>query len=120
MASDVLTQPEDLREGLAILQHRVDALEKRVVANTHSEMSMTRLSGLIPDVKQITQELFPGPFSWDVESDPEYPDDAYVVINVEATGDMQGMVLRQCHWHERIRALSVDLFGKLRLSIIPR
>jgi hypothetical protein len=120
MSTDVLAEPEDLREGLVLLQHRVDALEKRLAAEAHAGMPVPNLTALMPEVKRITQEVFPGPFSWNVEFDPEYPDDTYVLVNVEATGEMQDVVRRQCHWHERMRAVSVDLFGKLRLSIVPR
>ena len=120
MSSDVLAEQQDLRQGLVLLQHRVAALEKRLAAEVHAGLSMSSVTALIPDVKRITQELFPGPFSWGDESDPEYPDDTYVVVNVESTGDMQDVVRRRRQWHERIRALSGDLFGKLRLSIIPR
>ncbi len=120
MSTDVLAEPEDLREGLVLLQQRVDALEKRVAAEARPGLSMSSLTALIPDVQRITQELFPGPFSWGDESDPEFPDDTYVVVNVEATGDIEDVVRRRCQWHERVRALSADLFGKLRLSIIPR
>lgn len=118
-ATDVLAEPEDLRQGLVLLQNRVDALEKRLAAEGRPGLSMSSLSALMPDVKRITQELFAGPFSWDAESDPEYPDDTYVVVNVESTGDMQDIVRRRCQWHARIRALSADLFGALRLSIVP-
>jgi len=78
------------------------------------------LSAWMPDVKRITQELFPGPFLCDDEFDPEYPVDTYVVVSVESTGEMRELVRRQREWHERIRALSPNLFGKLRLSISPR
>jgi hypothetical protein len=82
--------------------------------------SVPALSAVMPGVKQITEDLFPGPFSCSDESDPENPDDTYIVISVECTGDLRSIVRRRCEWHERIRALSPDLFGKLRLAITPR
>ena len=120
MSSDVMADQGNLREGLAILQHRVDVLEQRLGAEDRIELSLSSLNTLLPDVQRITQELFPGPFSYSDESDPEFPADTYVVINVESTGDTPDVVRRRCQWHERIRALSADLFGKLRLSITPR
>ena len=78
------------------------------------------LSPWMSDVKRVTEELFPGPFSCHDEFDPEYPGDTYVVVSVESTGEMREVVRRQREWHERIRGLSPDLFGKLRLSISPR
>jgi len=77
-------------------------------------------SSVIDDVRRITHELFPGKFEFTHEFDPEYPDDRYVVINVEASGEPKSLVDLSCRWSERIRQLSPDLFGKLRLSIVPR
>jgi hypothetical protein len=105
---------------LESLAHRVDALEQRLAAVVYPGSSVSGLSAFMSDVKQITQELFPGPCSCSDESDPEYPNDTYVVVSVESTGDMRDIVRRRCAWHERIRTLSPDLFGKVRLSIIPR
>jgi hypothetical protein len=101
---------------LEALAQRIDALEQRLEIGIRRPASSASLS----DVRQITQELFPGPFSCTDESDPKYPDDTYVVISVESTGGIGEAVRRRCEWHERIRALSPDSFGKLRLSINPR
>jgi len=106
--------------SLESLAQRVGALEQRLAAAVPSGSSVSSLSAWMPDVKRITEELFPGPFSCSDESDPEYPDDTYVVVTVESTGDMGDIVRRRCAWHERLRALSPDLFGKIRLSITPR
>ncbi len=105
---------------LESLAQRVDALERRLAVGVYVGASTSGLSAWMSDVKQITEELFPGHFSCNDEFDPEYPDDTYVVISVQSTGDIQDVVRRQCDWHERIRALAPDLFGKLRLSISPR
>ncbi|MCL4204490.1 MAG: hypothetical protein KJ000_18550 [Pirellulaceae bacterium] len=105
---------------LDTLAERIDALEQRLEIGTCRPVSPDSLSAVMSDVRQITQELFPGPFSFDEESDPEYPDDTYVVISVESTRDIGEAVRRRCEWHERIRALSPSMFGKLRLSINPR
>jgi hypothetical protein len=105
---------------LEALAQRIDALEQRLEIGIRRPASSASLSDVMSDVRPITQELFPGPFSCTDESDPEYPDDTYVVISVESTGGIGEAVRRRCEWHERIRALSPDLFGKLRLSINPR
>ncbi|MEO8498263.1 MAG: hypothetical protein ABI614_24635 [Planctomycetota bacterium] len=105
---------------LESLAQRVDALEQRLAAVDRSASSKPDLSAVMVDVIQISQELFPGPFSSSDDSDPEFPDDTYVVVSVESTGDMQDIVRRRAEWHERIRALAPGLFGKLRLSISPR
>jgi hypothetical protein len=105
---------------LESLAQRVDALEQQLAAGARPGPAALSLSALMPDVQQITEEMFPGPFSYDEESDPEYPQDTYVVVNVESRGEMREVIRRECEWHERIRALAPDQFGKLRLSISPR
>jgi len=105
---------------LESLAQRVDALEHRLADGVRLGPSTSGLSPWMSEVKQITEELFPGPFSCNDEFDPEYPDDTYVVINVESTREIREVVRRQCEWHDRIRALSPGLFGKVRLSISPR
>jgi hypothetical protein len=104
---------------LESLAKRVDALEQRLAVGVRPGPSAISLPVLLPEVKRITEELFPGSFSWSDEFDPEYPEDAYVVIHVESTGDMQDVVRRRSEWHERIRTLDPGLFGKLRLAISP-
>lgn len=120
MASDVLTEQGELREELATPAFRADRLEQPLALESLNGLSMSGVAAWIPDVRRITQELFPGSFTCSDEFDPEFPADTYVVVNVESTGDAQEVVRRRCRWHERIRALSADLFGKVRLSITPR
>ncbi len=105
---------------LESLARRVDAIESQLATGVRRGLLTDSLSPWMSNVQRITEELFPGPFSCNDEFDPEYPDDTYVVISVESTGEMHEVVRRQREWHERIRALSPDLFGKLRLSINPR
>ena len=101
------------------LARRVDALEPRLATGTRVESLPSFLSAWMSDIKRITEDLFPGSFSCSHESDPEYPDDTYVVISVESTGDIRELVRRRCQWHDRIRVLAPELFGRLRLSISP-
>ena len=68
----------------------------------------------------VTAELFPGKCHYTTEFDHENPDDRYVVVNVEASGDPKEIVEQSARWHERVRQLSADLSGALRLSIVPR
>lgn len=78
------------------------------------------LLSVIDDVRRITQELFPGKCEFTHECDPEYPDDRYVVVNVEAKGEPKELLDRGDEWHERIRQMPGYVFGQLCLSIVPR
>ena len=101
------------------LAQRVDAIERQLGIGVRCGQLADNLTPWMSAVNRITEELFPGPFSCQDEFDPEYPDETYVVVNVEATGELREVVRRQRKWHDRIRALSPELFGKLLLSISP-
>ena len=101
----------------APLERPQRSLINRLNNETGEEFDLARVMN---DVQKITQELFPGKCDFTNEFDPEYPDDRYVVVNVEASGEPKELVDRSCRWSERIRQLSPNLFGKLRLSIVPR
>lgn len=66
---------------LESLAQRVDVLKQRLAAGVRLGPPSSGLSDLMSDVRRITEELFPGPFSCNDEFDPEYPDDTYVVIS---------------------------------------
>lgn len=102
------------------LARRVGVIEHHLGIGVRCGQVADNLTPWMSAVSQITEELFPGPFSCQDEFDPEYPDETYVVVNVEATGELREVVRRQRDWHNRIRALSPELSGKLRLSISPR
>jgi hypothetical protein len=110
---------DDVRVGLAILSRRVEVLE-RILGQDADTLSEPSELAVIEDVRRITQELFPGKCEFTSEFDPEFPSDRYVVVNVEASGDLKEIAERGCIWDERIRGLSENLFGVVRLSIIPR
>jgi hypothetical protein len=116
-----VTGSDDVRHELAVLAGRVEAVERRLGVNGASVAAAPfDLAAVMADVRQISQELFPGPCKFTSEFDPEYPEDRYVVVNVEATGDLKEIAERGCVWHERIRRLTANVFGILRLSIAPR
>lgn len=69
------------------------------------------------ELVQIAEELFPGPVSVDIETDPELPSERYAVFNVTATGDMTDVINRHRTWHERTALVVPDHCDKIRLSI---
>jgi hypothetical protein len=122
-----LTDTGEIRQELALLTSRVEAVEAQLSPNGSATPSpegaappTLDLARIMSAVREITQELFPGKCEFTSEFDPEYPEDRYVVVNVEATGEIKEIAERGCAWDVRIRQLSEDLFGILRLSIEPR
>jgi hypothetical protein len=114
------SEASEIRQELAALARRLDAVEFRLAQNGIDTVADLGLSAGLADIRQITGQLFPGKCELTSEFDPEYPDDRYVVVNVEAEGDPHSIVDRTCKWHELIRQLSGDLPGRLRLSVVPR
>ncbi len=112
----VTTEADEIRQELAVLSRRIAAIESRLGENGNL---LALDAGHMAKVREITARLFPGKCDFTSEFDPEYPDDRYVVVNVEAKGDAPDIVDRTCQWHERIRTLSRELPGKLRLSVAP-
>jgi hypothetical protein len=112
---------DDIRLELALLSSRVAALEQMLGKNGDVHAAPEDLAGFMAKVREITRELFPGPCHFTSEFDPEHPEDRYVVVHVEPSGDPKEIVDRECLWHERIWQLWDDLtVGILRLSVVPR
>lgn len=72
------------------------------------------------EVLRLTEQMFPGAVSVERMSDPESPRESWVVLTVEATGEPQEIVRRQCEWHERVAREFPGQFPGLRLSICPQ
>ncbi|MEK6259702.1 MAG: hypothetical protein AABP62_13880 [Planctomycetota bacterium] len=72
------------------------------------------------EVLRLTEQMFSGAVSVERMSDPESPRESWVVLTVEASGEPQEIVRRQCEWHERVAREFPGQFPGLRLSICPR
>jgi uncharacterized protein YfiM (DUF2279 family) len=69
----------------------------------------------------MTNELFPGPVRFEIEYDPEFPDEKWHVVEVEAHGEFRDILGRELRWHDKVW----DLLGKsmgmqFRLGVIPK
>jgi hypothetical protein len=116
----VPTDTDLIRQELTVLSSRLEAVERRLGQNGSGAGATIDLASAMADVRQITQEIFLAPCEFTSEFDPEYPEEQYVVVNVEATGDPKEIVDRSSQWHSRIRQLSADLAADLRLFVVPR
>ena len=71
------------------------------------------------DILHLTELLFPGTVSMERMSDPDSPQQAWVVLTVHAQGDSQQLLRRRCEWHERVALQFPEQVCGLRLSICP-
>lgn len=115
-----MSQEHFLETALSLPHAERADLAVRLLQSLDTPAREFDLASVIDDVRKITQELFPGKCEFTHEFDPEYPDDRYVVVNVEASGEPKELVELSCRWSEQIRQLSPNLFRNLRLSIMPR
>jgi hypothetical protein len=114
------TDTNDIRQELTMLTSRLEAVEQQLAQNGSAPSAPFDLACVMAEVREITAEIFPGKCEFTSEFDPEYPDDRYVVVNVEATGEPKEIVDRCRKWHERIRQSWPDLWDTLRLFVVPR
>jgi hypothetical protein len=73
----------------------------------------------LSQVVRVTEELFSGPVSTEVMSDPESPGESWVVVSVETPGEPKDLVKLRCQWHERVAQQFPECVHHLRLSILP-
>lgn len=71
-----------------------------------------------PEVVEITQELFPGPFEVWPESDPEAPATPFLLLMVHAKGDAQQLVQRRLDWHRRVAEFLPDAEFRLVVTSV--
>jgi hypothetical protein len=114
------TSIDDVCQELKILSSRVDELERKLGQNGTPITAPFDFALIADKVYEITQELFPGTCKFTNEVDPEHPEDRYVVVNVEATGDIKDIMDRKETWHNRVRQMWPDVWDNLTLFVVPR
>lgn len=75
---------------------------------------------LLTEIVRMSRELFSGPISVEVMSDPDAPGESWTVLNVESADAPQEIIKTQCEWHERLARQFPDAVSTVRLSIDPR
>lgn len=118
MASDIarITQLEREVESLKLT---VESLAGRQASSAASELRTPDDAPLsLAQVVQLTEQLFPGAVSVELLTDPESPSETFIVLNVEAHGDAQELIERQCQWHLEVAHLTQSR-GAFCISINP-
>ena len=80
----------------------IDRLMTGLTAFTSALKKQARLAaavGKAPQLKAIARELFLGKVQILIEDDPEITDKHYVVVDVEATGDLKEIASRRREWY---------------------
>jgi len=67
---------------------------------------------------ELTRKIFPGNVSSEVDRDPEWPDDRFLVVTVEVPSSATDLIQRRREWREKVSPLLAG--NDVRLSIIRR
>lgn len=120
MASDIARITELERE-VESLKLTVESLVGLQALSAPEELrAPDSASHTLAQVVQLTEQLFPGAVSVELLTDLESPAETFIVLNVEARGEAQELIDRQCAWHERVAALASAAASSYRLSIDPQ
>lgn|SRR5487761_1834629 len=74
---------------------------------------------VVQKVVEITRQIFPGSVSIEPSHDPEYPQDEFIVLTVEPSGEIDELLERECQWIQRVADIMPGL-GAFRLAIHPK
>jgi hypothetical protein len=105
-----------LGDKVAELKRQVHALEAEVKA----ALSPPPTGPLLERILAMTGELFPGPAVIRQDVDPDFPDDTALVMEVEASGEMDSIADRQIEWHRRMDDIDRATSDRLRLLVFPK
>lgn len=72
------------------------------ISNTLQRRDVVRTANVPDEVIAITRELFPGPIELSYETDPETPDEPFLMLMVRASGKPKEVVQRRREWHRRV------------------
>lgn len=106
----------NLRRELFELRQLVE-LRSLGAASSHSALEPTDFNEVIPEIIRITNELFPGTASIELDDDSEEGGELFTIINVTASGDPKEIVERRCRWHDLVSAICPSC--RFRISIVP-
>lgn len=108
--------------GLEVGFQKLDWRVARLECATHrpaGDAGKHAASEKLGAVVAMTKELFPGPVSVDLVSDPEFPQTSTIAFAVTASGDASEIVQRRREWHRQVRSIASNDFNNLRLCISP-
>ena len=72
-------------------------------------------------IEAMTVQLFPGPIRIESECDPDFPDDKWFVVEVQASGDFQSILDDELAWHDKLWELIGRPSGMtFRLCVVPK
>lgn len=85
-------------------------------ANSRRRRASPKAADLPTEIAIISTDLFPGPLELLRESDPEAPDEQFLVLTVSASGTPEELVRRRREWHRRVSESLPNVDIRLMIS----
>lgn len=113
-----------LRQSLRELDERQQASAPEQ-STVPTEVNQTRPEDLIGEqpyqvVRRLTEEMFAGHVAGDVDSDPEWPQERFVLFRVAVRGSIQDLIEMQRQWQRQVLKLVPAKADIIRISITPQ
>jgi len=70
-------------------------------------------------VRHLTETMFPVTMSVEIEADPAFPQERFVVFSVRASGSLEEIVQIQSRWHQEVVKLAPERLNTFRISVAP-
>ena len=119
-----------LERDVANLKQSVHALKGSQTAsengqNARLEEGNAQLSSILSQeqldcILRLTKNMFGDDVSVEVDYDPEWPGESYVVFLVAASGELHELLQKQYQWHREVAELVESKTELIRISIAPR
>ena len=101
------------------LECRVVALESLVKSGDRERQADPSSDPRLIDVVRLTNSMFPGVVTIEVEADPQEPNAPFVFFNVESSEDGATIIAKEREWHNRVSQMPPGSSGHLRLCVFP-
>jgi hypothetical protein len=88
-------------------------------ATSPRELRLQGVSARIPELRRITEQIFPGTVETEVAEDPEIGDYRMLVFNVEARGGFKQIHELRLEWYKQTAELLGNDVDLIVLSVHP-
>jgi hypothetical protein len=87
------------------------------VGMSSRDVRLQRVLGKLPQLQEMTVQLFPGKLETEIAEDPELDDYKTLIFNVEAQGEFKEIHSRRLEWYEQTAELLGNDVDLITLSV---
>ena len=112
--------PETEPEYTPWIRQCLPAAAQSIPAEVAAVANWIGVADHVEEVRQFTEDLFPGPVKITAAQDPDIVDDWHIVFRVQASGEIRDILNRQDVWHRRLLSCTRPRSDAFRISIDAR